>query len=722
MKIKTKVYTLLASGSLLAALVGGVMFVADRDSTADRQAIQTTEKLLHSAAELRLLGFETMLLHEERAADQWQRKIRSIGNELQALEIAQPSARTALERIRKNIESANAIYADLHFKSAPTANTNAVNAAQEAAFVARSFAALTLVIQDVIDSVIVINRESRHELEQTLRTVRIAVALMLLAMLAQLVFMWRFTRSSILRPLATFVDATQRIAGGDYTVRLNLPQVDEIGTLASAFNVMSMQVQQTNQAIRLEQDNLSITLHSIGDAVIATDAQGCINRMNPVAERLTGWPLSDAAGQPLLDVFRIINAQTRLPVINPVQLVMERGEVVGLANHTVLLARDGHEYQIADSAAPIRDGTGQIVGVVLVFSDVTEKYQTEVALKQSAERLSLAARASRVGIWERDFTLNKTIWDDVMYQLYGIAADQFGGAYETWRAGVHPEDREQSDAEIQMALRGEKEYDTEFRVIWPDGSIHNIRALAIVQRDENGQPLKMIGTNWDITEQKKTEQTIQTSLKEKTALLNEVHHRVKNNLQVITSLLRLEAGRSVQPDTKAVLTDMQGRIRSMALLHETLYRSGIFASIDLGSYLKQLATQSFRALQTNTGAVQLRLELASVKVSMDQATPCGLLVNELISNSLKHGFPDGRSGEVRIALHAEEGTQQVRLSVGDTGIGLPADFDVRQQNSLGLQLVNSLATQLGGNLTIEPGAVFAVIFTAITPEPTTMDS
>ncbi|MFB0935296.1 MAG: PAS domain S-box protein [Propionivibrio sp.] len=141
----------------------------------------------------------------------------------------------------------------------------------------------------------------------------------------------------------------------------------------------------TEASLRESRKSLATTLHSIGDAVIATDAQGRVTRMNPTAERLTGWPLNDANGHLLPDVFRIVNADTRKTVDNPVQLVMERGEVVGLANHTVLLARDGREYQIADSAAPIRGDDGEIVGVVLVFSDVTERYLMEKAIRDSEE-------------------------------------------------------------------------------------------------------------------------------------------------------------------------------------------------------------------------------------------------------------------------------------------------------------------------------------------------
>jgi diguanylate cyclase (GGDEF)-like protein/PAS domain S-box-containing protein len=139
-------------------------------------------------------------------------------------------------------------------------------------------------------------------------------------------------------------------------------------------------------SLRESEENLSITLHSIGDAVIATDALGRVTRMNPVAERLTGWTLAQARDRPLAEVFCIINANTRAPVADPVQAVMLRGQVVDLANDTLLLARDQTECQIADSAAPIRNAAGEVVGVVLVFSDVTEKYQTEQALRESESR------------------------------------------------------------------------------------------------------------------------------------------------------------------------------------------------------------------------------------------------------------------------------------------------------------------------------------------------
>lgn len=199
---------------------------------------------------------------------------------------------------------------------------------------------------------------------------------------------------------------------------------------------------------------------------------------------------------------------------------------------------------------------------------------------------------------------------------------------------------------------------------------------------------------------KQIEIALGVSLLEKEALLKEMHHRVKNNLQVIFSLLGLEVGRSTQDETRMVLGDMQSRIRTMALLHESLFRSSTFSSLDLAAYLRQLSTQVFSTMRLHADALRLELDLDAVTIGMDQATPCGLLVNELISNSLKHGFPEGRSGEIRLELHTIAGTNQVHLKVSDTGIGLSTDFEEKRQHSLGLQLAVDLAKQIGGELTI----------------------
>jgi two-component sensor histidine kinase len=168
---------------------------------------------------------------------------------------------------------------------------------------------------------------------------------------------------------------------------------------------------------------------------------------------------------------------------------------------------------------------------------------------------------------------------------------------------------------------------------------------------------------------------------------------------------------------------MQGRIRSMALVHETLYRSGNFAGVELHRYLQQVATVAFRAQTSVGGSVRLVLDLEPVSVSLDLATPCGLLVNELISNCVKHAFAPGQAGEVRVAFRRVDkqagGAGHWALQVSDTGCGLPPDFEERRDHSLGLQLVSDLAGQIGGVLSMDygPGAVFSVTFPVPVPDP-----
>ena len=155
--------------------------------------------------------------------------------------------------------------------------------------------------------------------------------------------------------------------------------------------------------------------------------------------------------------------------------------------------------------------TGNGEQCILNVEDITVRKQDEKEKAQISARLQLATRAGGVGVWDMDFDSNNLIWDDQMFYLYGVDKKNFNNSYLSWLVGIHPDDKERSDEEIQMALRGEKEFDTEFRVLWADGTIHNIRAIAIVQRDAAGKPIRMIGTNWDITQQKTLEESLISS-------------------------------------------------------------------------------------------------------------------------------------------------------------------------------------------------------------------
>ena len=203
----------------------------------------------------------------------------------------------------------------------------------------------------------------------------------------------------------------------------------------------------------------------------------------------------------------------------------------------------------------------------------------------------------------------------------------------------------------------------------------------------------------DVTERMLNEERVKASLREKEALLKEIHHRVKNNLQVVSSLLGLQSRVVADPETRKMFQESQDRIHSMALLHESLYQSRSLSQINFPEYIRQLAAHLFQSYGVSADRIHLRTNLDGLSLTLDAAMPCGLIINELVSNSLKYAFPDGRQGEVRIDLHGlSDGT--TRLIVADNGVGLKADVDWTNTRSLGLRLVRTLAQQLGAQIEI----------------------
>jgi two-component system, sensor histidine kinase PdtaS len=197
----------------------------------------------------------------------------------------------------------------------------------------------------------------------------------------------------------------------------------------------------------------------------------------------------------------------------------------------------------------------------------------------------------------------------------------------------------------------------------------------------------------DVTQRKIADESIRASLREKEVLLKEIHHRVKNNLQVVSSLLGLQS-RIIEDDTlRKMFQESQNRIHSMALIHESLYQSANLSEIDFPAYISQLADYLFRSYGVNSNRVQLAASIDELRLTIDTAVPCGLIINELVSNSLKYAFPGGRSGTIRIQMSEDE-KHHIRLSVADDGVGFPDGIDQASTKSLGLRLVRTLADQL----------------------------
>ncbi len=461
--------------------------------------------------------------------------------------------------------------------------------------------------------------------------------------------------------------------------------------------------ERTDQLTQNEVRHLNL-VNMLEIGIVQHSADGTIVFANPSALRLLGVSESNIYGKtnidPMWDV--IYEDGSPFPVdLYPVSMAFANGQAVRDVVMGVYRPTTKDRVWLLVNATPELDEAGGIQHIVCTFNDITERTIIKENLAESKQRLKKLIESAMDAIITLDKSLCIVLYNSAAAMLFGVPkADAIGMSIDRF---MPQRFREAHAGHVHAFGKA----GVSSRAMGRLGQVMGLRAngeeftieASISQFDVEGEKQYTIIMR-DISERRRIESALQTSLAEKTGLLNEVHHRVKNNLQVITSLLRLEAGRSDHVDTKAVLTEMQARIRAMALLHESLYRKGIFASIDLGTYLNQVVTQTFRAQLSRVGVVRLQLDLASVQVSLDQAMPCGLLVNELISNCFKHAFSDERSGELKVALQLVEGTNLVHLLVSDNGLGLPADFAEKIENSLGLQLVSDLAKQLGGQLTI----------------------
>ncbi len=261
----------------------------------------------------------------------------------------------------------------------------------------------------------------------------------------------------------------------------------------------------------------------------------------------------------------------------------------------------------------------------------------------------------------------------------------------------------------RMAAQGGGAPLAEEKFLRLDGSIVDTE-VAAQTCTFNGRPAVQVFVR-DITERKKTDEIIKASLNEKEILLKEIHHRVKNNLQVISSLLNIQSGYVQDKAAQELFKESQNRVKSMALIHEKLYQSSDFARVDFASYIRSLTSYLFQSYAVAAKGLTLLTDIDDVHLGIDTSIPCGLMVNELVSNALKHAFPNGHGGEVRVSLKEQEG-QRITLSVGDNGVGFPEDLDFRNVPSLGLQLISTLVGQLQGTIELkrDKGTEFQINF------------
>jgi PAS domain S-box-containing protein len=345
------------------------------------------------------------------------------------------------------------------------------------------------------------------------------------------------------------------------------------------------------------------------------------------------------------------------------------------------------------------DGTAnQVLGIA---TDITARKQAERALQQGEERFRQIAENIREVFWITEPHDQKLIYISPAYEeVWGRPSRSLSEVSLTWLETVYPEDRARL-IEAGESVKAGGDYDIEYRIVRPDGEIRWVRDRAFPIVNGSGEVYRVAGVADDVTESKQALEQIKMSLHEKEVLLKEIHHRVKNNMQVITSLLSLQSKNIKDEQALSVFQDSQNRVKSMALIHETLYQSKDLSRIDFAEYLQKLVAHVSRSYRLRPEAVKINIKVDNVSLPIDMAVPCGLIINELASNSIKYAFPADKRGEVNITFGQADA--EYILCVSDTGVGLPEGFDPEKGKSLGMKLVRMLTEQLGGELECRNG-------------------
>jgi PAS domain S-box-containing protein len=457
---------------------------------------------------------------------------------------------------------------------------------------------------------------------------------------------------------------------------------------------------QVDEALRASETRYRRLFEAAQDGILILDADtGKIVDVNPFLTNLLGFSREQFLGKKLWEIglFKDI-----------------------VANKDNFIELQRQEY-IRYEDLPLETADGRRIDVEFVSNvyvvnhmrviqcnirNITERKQAEEALKESEKKFRETVKYLDEGYYsctleglvlEHNAAFNRILGIGIEKDLKGTSLPDF------WQ---DPADRKKYLDEL-ISKGSIQNFQINLKTIQSENIF--VLANSHIVKDKKGGVVRIEGTVTDYTERKKMSDQIEASLQGKETLLREVHHRVKNNLQIIISLLNLQSRFITDETTLSAFKESQNRVRAMALVHEKLYQSKDISKIDLDNYIRFLGDNLFQFLDMKGKGVTLTMDIRDISVTIDTAIPLGLMINELISNSLKYAFPNGRKGEISLVIHRQDHT--IIILFKDNGVGIPENFDWRNSKSLGLRLVVSLVEQLSGTIELDrtAGTTFTVV-------------
>jgi len=478
-------------------------------------------------------------------------------------------------------------------------------------------------------------------------------------------------------------------------------------------------------AIKESEEKYRMLFESMVPGVVYQDTAGAIIDANSSAENLLGLTLDQMQIRTSIDQrWKAIHedgsdfpGETHPAMVSLKKGVPVKDVIMGVFN----LDKEKYHWINVNAIPQFKPGEDKPFRVFTTFDDITEGRQAKLNLISSNERL-LAEKEFSQTIINTNHTIIVGLDKNHLIRIFSRGAEIITGYSKAevlgkdWNAlFLYFENQENLDKAWKATW--EQNYNAlSCSVNWDATQENNCYTVIGPLRIRNGATRTILWQNTkihtgndeskhlhisigvDITERKQAEEKIKASLKEKEVLLQEIHHRVKNNMQVIISLLKLQSGNITDKQYLDMFKESQNRIKSMALVHEKLYQTKNLADVDFKGYVKSLVISLFRSYKTKPNKITLKIEVEDVSLGLEKAIPCGLIINELVSNSLKYAFPEERAGEIKVAFNPINEDELV-LEVSDNGIGMPEKLDFRNTKSLGLHLVTILSEdQLHGTI------------------------